>query len=99
MQSPETLIEVIRSAVVASATPAQREAGAAACRTLLAVLGTAPGAPLAASHPAHPLAQLVRLPPEQLIELIVSKLRGPMLAERAGAADSPKPAAKPDGGP
>ena len=73
--TPETLVEIIRTSIEPTATAEQKHAGAAACRALLAALDAKPGAPLAPPRPPNPFAQLAALPPEQLIELIVSKLQ------------------------
>ncbi len=80
----DNLIESIRAAVAEGATAEARAAGAVACRTLIAALDAKPGEPLtpetpAPSPPTSPIAvaasALRGLPPEQLIELLIAKLR------------------------
>jgi hypothetical protein len=75
MLTTDTLIETIRSATAAMATPEQKTAGAAACRALLATLGAAPGTPLVPPRPPHPLAHFAKLPPDQLLDLVIAKVR------------------------
>ena len=83
--NPQSFVEAIRVAIEPTATAGQKHTGAAACRAILAALEAKPGAPLI-QHAASPLAHLTKLPPEQLIELIVSKLRPARLAEEGATA-------------
>jgi hypothetical protein len=86
MLTTDSLIETIRAATAASATPEQKTAGAAACRALLATLGTEPGKPLVPPRLPHPLAHLAKLPPDKLLDLIIAKVRA--AAEKNDAAPS-----------
>lgn len=79
----ETLIEAIRAASAADATPQARANGAQACRTILAALeatqgqplASAPAAPAAPPTPMHAIVGTLRnTPPEQLLDLIIAKL-------------------------
>jgi hypothetical protein len=75
----ENLLEEIRLATSADATPAARAAGATACRTLLAVLDTSPGqqlaaAPAAPSQVAALIGALRGVPADQLLDLAIAKL-------------------------
>lgn len=76
----EELIETIRAATIAEASNDAREAGAYACRTLLAALSTKPGEPLvsAASSPESSLSVPVHAPtsPNVAAQAIASMLRG-----------------------
>ncbi len=78
----ETLIESIRIAVATDATDEQRAAGAQACRTIATALESKPGEAIVA--PALPttapqLAQMISalrgVPPEQLLDLAIARLR------------------------
>src|ERR1700689_3583592 len=76
----DTLIESIRAAVVADANPEARAAGAAACRTILAALDGIAGEPMtAAAAPPSPIAAVVSslrgVPPDQLLDLAIARLR------------------------
>jgi hypothetical protein len=86
MLTTDTLIDTIRNATAASATPEQKTAGAAACRALLATLGTAPGTPLVPPRAPHPLAHLAKLPPDKLLDLIIAKVRAAAEAQEGGGA-------------
>ena len=81
--TPHALLDTIRVAIESTATAEQKQAGATACRALLAALDTKPGVPLAPPRSPSPFAQLAAMPPEQLVELIVSKLRPLRLADEA----------------
>jgi hypothetical protein len=72
-----THIESIRVAVANDATPEARAAGIAACRAILATLGASPAEPKIEVGPtAAAIAALVRSsPPDQLLDLVISKLR------------------------
>ncbi len=87
----DNLIEQIRAAVAEGATEETRAAGANACRTLLAALDTQPGAamgtvptPLAAPIQAPQIAAVVSalrgVPPDQLLDLAIQRLRAALPA-------------------
>jgi hypothetical protein len=88
----EELLETIRTATTAEASDEARAAGAAACRTLLTILDTKEGEPLvtAPSVPASPLvtavAALRGVPPDQLLDLAIARLRA-VLPEGAPAPE------------
>jgi hypothetical protein len=80
--NPNTLIESIRTAVAEGATVEARATGASACRTLLAALDAKPGEVIAVTAPPQPaspittvLGALRGVPPEQLLDLVIAKLR------------------------
>ncbi|MDQ3301487.1 MAG: hypothetical protein M3619_33315 [Myxococcota bacterium] len=87
----ENLIEAIRNAVVADAGDDARKAGAHACRTILLALEAKPGEPLATavelaapSASVPPLAAMAGalrgMPPDQLIDLAIARLRAALPA-------------------
>lgn len=84
----DNLIESIRSALAPDATPETRQAGAAACRTILAALESVPGQPLAgaavvppnASNIANVVASLRGVPADTLLDLAIAKLRAALPA-------------------
>ena len=78
----DTLLQTIQAALVEGATDDARVAGASACRTLLGVLESKAGEPIAvpAAPPApSPVAAVVSAlrgtPPDQLLDLVIAKLR------------------------
>lgn len=79
----DTIIESIRTAVAPDATPEAKTAGIAACRAILAALD-APGHPMTAPVPASPVAAIVGalrgVPPDQLIDMAIAKLRAALPA-------------------
>ena len=83
----ETLIESIKLAISADATDDQRATGALACRTIAAALDTKPGEALAPPvSPTIPqlasaVAVLRGLPPEQLLDLAIARLRAALPVE------------------
>lgn len=87
--SPDALMEAIRLAVAADASDDVRSVGANACRTLLAVLETKPGDVMAPTAPtqATSVAQLVGVlrdvPPDQLLDMVIGRLRAALPAEIA----------------
>ena len=90
--TPETLIESIRSAIAERASAEERAAGADACRALLTVLGAQPGEPIVPAMPIPqapnpPIAAIVAairgVPREQLLDLLIAKLRTLVPAETA----------------
>jgi hypothetical protein len=84
----ENLIESIRAALTPEASSEARAAGAAACRTILAALEAVPGQPMPAativtpdaSKIASAVAMLRGVPPEQLLDLAIAKLRAALPA-------------------
>ena len=88
----EALIQTIRAATTDGASDEARAAGAAACRTLLGVLEARCGDSFAlpqASPPASPIAAVVgavrHLPAEQVLDLLIAKLRTVMPPDDASA--------------
>ena len=84
----DTVIDTIRAAVAADATPEARAAGIEACRAILGALGATPGEPLAPPRPidvgptAHAIASVIRsTPPDQLLDMLIAKLRGAVPAD------------------
>jgi hypothetical protein len=77
----DDLIASIRAAVARDASADARAIGATACRSILTALEAQAGQPLAAapSAPASPVASLLTslasMPREQLLDLVISKLR------------------------
>ncbi|MCW5803918.1 MAG: hypothetical protein KIT31_16205 [Deltaproteobacteria bacterium] len=84
------LIETIRAALAAEAAPEARAEGIAACRSVLAALGAEARDPDAAAPPkidvgptAAAIAALVRsTPPDQLLDLVIGRLRALVPAEQ-----------------
>ncbi|MCX5748322.1 MAG: hypothetical protein NT062_38205 [Proteobacteria bacterium] len=82
----ESLLETIRIAVTSDATEDARSAGASACRTILATLESKPGEPLEVGLASQPnvLATMVTalrgMPPDQLIDLAIARLRAALPA-------------------
>lgn len=82
----DELLESIRRAVAVDASPQDRGAGAVACRTILAALEATPGQPLAAapinaSQIASVVGALRGVPPDQLLDLAIAKLRSALPAD------------------
>lgn len=79
----ETLVESIRLAVAADASPEARASGAEACRAILNALDPEPPPPSAVqANAAHTTAQIAQLatalrgvPVDQLLDLAITKLR------------------------
>ena len=83
----ENLIESIKNALASGATEEARVAGVQACRTILVALETPVGQPMGPStvpvtsaiEPTSPLhtavAALRGLPPEQLLDLAIARLK------------------------
>ena len=78
----ENLIEAIRCSITPDAPPDARVAGIAACRTILAALDAAPGHAFAPAvvmpNPSAIVAAVGALrgvPPDQLLDLAISRLR------------------------
>ena len=83
----EKLLDSIRAAVAADASDDARVAGASACRTILSALEATPGQQLgAAPSPESPIATAVStlrgVPPDQLLDLAIAKLRAALPAEQ-----------------
>jgi hypothetical protein len=95
------LIDAIRAAVAEDATVEAKQAGAQACRTILAALETEPGQPLAdapaavaaspgATAPANPFAALAGLDLDRALDLVIARLRAALPEEkRAGLSARP----------
>lgn len=94
----EPVIDAIRAAVAPDASFEAKAAGITACRAILAALDATPGQPIgAAPVPATPVSAIVGalrgVPPEQLLDMAIAKLRAVL---PAGAEASPvKPFAIP----
>lgn len=79
----DNLLESIRAAVAADASPEARAAGASACRTFLTALEGTVGQPLGAIVATPPMvppiadivAALRGVPSDQLLDLAISKMR------------------------
>ena len=88
----ETLLESIKAAVLPGATDEARAAGANACRAILAALDARPGEALVVAPPANPLVAAVSMlrsmPPDQLLDLAIARLRA---ALPAGVTVDPVP--------
>lgn len=77
----DELIDAVRTATKPDATPEQRAAGAEACRLILTALSSTPGEPMASSQATNSgqiatmIGMLRNIPPDQLLDLAISKLR------------------------
>jgi hypothetical protein len=83
----DDLLEAIRAAVTAGAAPEARAAGAAACRSILAALDATSGQPMVTAAPASPAPAIANIvsalrgvPPDQLLDLAIAKLRAALPA-------------------
>ena len=91
----ENLIESIRTALTSDATPDARIAGASACRTILAALEGTAGEPMATAVSANPspiasiIGALRGVPPDQLLDLAITKLRAALPASAEVPAVAP----------
>ncbi len=79
------LLDAIRTAVTTDATDEARAAGADACRTILVALDAKPGQPMSASvvdtSPLMSAVSMLRgVPPEQLLDLAIAKLKSALPA-------------------
>lgn len=87
------LLETIRISLASDATPDARRAGAAACRQILAGLEVATAQaqppPLNAQAIASVVAALRGVPPEQLLDLAIAKLRSALPADATVAQTRP----------
>jgi hypothetical protein len=89
----EELLEAIRAATAADATDEAKAAGATACRTLLTALEAKAGeplaAPVAAGNPVQAIVGALKsMPPEQLMDLAIARLKA---ALPAGTEVAPVP--------
>ncbi len=87
----DQLLEAIRTATATDANDEARAVGAQACRTILTALEAKPGEPLATHPPdTSPIQTIVAtlrgVPPEQLLDLAIARLRA---ALPAGAEVAP----------
>jgi hypothetical protein len=77
----DELLEAIRTATATDASEEARAAGVIACRTILTALEAKAGEPLVQlpTAPASPIAMAVsalkNVPPDQLLDLAIAKLR------------------------
>jgi hypothetical protein len=75
----DTIIDAIRAALAKDATPEARAAGVTACRSVLATLEPKQTSTAPAFDPVE-VAKLVTaarsLPPDQLLDVAIAKLRG-----------------------
>lgn len=91
----EPLLEAIRAALAADASPEARTAGATACRTILTALDATAGEPMTAAvaAPPTPIAQIVGalrgVPADQLLDLAIAKLRAALPADATVAPVQP----------
>jgi hypothetical protein len=70
------MIEPIERALAAEASPDTKQAGATACRAILAALEAEPGKPIAMPGvPARPASPLAGLSTDQVFDLMIAKLR------------------------
>ena len=84
----ENVIDSIRAAITTDATPEAKAAGVTACRAILAALEATPGQPLAApavvplsgSQIAGVVSALRGVPPDQLLDLAIQRLRAALPA-------------------
>lgn len=90
----QELIEVIRAATAADATPEQKGAGVLACRTIAAALDTEPGKPLAmpSSTPAMARGSI-----DQVLDLMIARLS--VIAKARDDSEQPAATADPSAPP
>jgi hypothetical protein len=91
----DPLIDAIRAAVADGAPDDARQAGVTACRAILAALDAEAGQPLAlrptlTSPIVATVSALRTVPPDQLIDLLIGKLRA-ALPDSAAAPHRPSP--------
>jgi hypothetical protein len=86
-----TALEAIGAALASDATPEIRAAGATACRAILAALEPQPAT--AAQPVVPPIASIVSalrgVPPDQLLDLAIAKLRAALPAGTESAPVAP----------
>jgi hypothetical protein len=96
----DQLLAALRSALAPDASPELRAAGAATCRAILATLGEPAAKQLLPPSPAAPtmpnvqalasaLVALRGVPPEQLLDLAITKLRAAVPAGVTVPATTP----------
>ena len=78
------LIETIRAAVAEDATAEAKQAGAQACRMILAALEGEPNEPVPPA-PANPLAALARLDLDRALDLVIARLRAALPEDKRAA--------------
>jgi hypothetical protein len=84
----ENVIDSIRAAIASDASPEAKAAGATACRAILTALESTPGQPLATpaivplggSQIASVVSALRGVPPDQLLDLAIQRLRAALPA-------------------
>jgi hypothetical protein len=86
----EQLLESIRAAVGENASAEQKNAGAYACRAILAALEAEAGHPLAFAAPPPP-SGLSGIDPTQALDLLIARLRAALPAGEAGKTPAPGP--------
>ena len=89
----EELLETIQKATKSDADASAKQAGANACRAILAALETEPGAPLApppvpSSSLAAVAAQLQSAPPGLVLDALIAKLRTYLPPEEPGPSSA-----------
>ena len=100
----DTIVDTIRAAVAERASEEAKQAGATACRAVLAALEGQAGAPLAPppSPPAAPalassiataVGALRSVPPDQILDLVIDRLRNAATARGVALSPSPTPLA------
>jgi hypothetical protein len=88
-------LEAIRAAIAPDATAEARALGARACRAILTALEATAGEPLAPQSPvpASPVAAAVGslrgVPPDQLLDLLIAKVRSMLPADTQVAPVQP----------
>ncbi len=88
------LIEAIRAATATDATDDVKAAGANACRMILAALEATPGQPLVEAVPTTTPIQMAvsalrGVPPEQLLDVAIARLRAALPADVAAPTVAP----------
>ena len=75
----ENILESIRAAVAQGAAPEAKAAGIAACRAILAALEATPEQPMIPPPAVSPIAAMVGalrgVPPDQLLDVAIARLR------------------------
>ena len=89
----DDVIDSIRAAVAADATPDAKAAGIASCRTILAALDATPGQPIVPPPSISPIAAMVGalrgVPPDQLLDVAIARLRAALPAGAESTAPTP----------
>ncbi|HEY3805974.1 MAG TPA: hypothetical protein VGL61_25370 [Kofleriaceae bacterium] len=93
----EQVLAALRASLASDASPDARKAGAAACRAILASLDPAALQPPSSHAPSAPnvqalasaLVALRGVPPEQLLDLAITKLRAAVPAGVTVPASTP----------